>query len=177
MRRSRIAAVLAATSLLGLLLAFVSPAGAQTGYPPGPCTVLTGSQFAGNANVGQTFTVTVTPTCTFTAGGTATVVVNGTSFTKVVKANGTVTITITVVSATQLSIDDPILVPAQCGINTISVTAPSAVANGQNVTQVVTFSVNCPGVPPVSICNAGNGGAGGSGLGAGGDASANGGTA
>ena len=153
-----------------------APATAQTGYPPGPCDVLSGTQFAGNVTVGQTFTVTVAPTCLFTPGGTASVVVNGSpAFSKPVNADGTVTVTVTVLSTTQLSVNP--IVPAVCGLNTISVTAPSAVAGGQLVTQNVTFNLICPGVQPIdiNICNAGDGGSGGGGLGVGGSALAAGG--
>lgn len=158
-------------------LSLVAPsATAQTGYPPGPCSVLSGSQFAGNVTVGQTFTVTVAPTCLWTSGATANIVVNGSgAFTEEVNADGTVTLTITILSTTQASING-IVVPVACGINTIQVTAPSAVAGNRLVTQTITFNLICPGVPSVNICNAGDGGDGGSGLGIGGNASSTGGT-
>lgn len=170
MRRGRNAALLAVACVTGALAYMTAPAAAQTGYPPGPCSVLSGSQFAGNATVGQTFTVTVSPTCLLTPGGTASVVVNGAAaFTKPVNADGTVTLTVTVLSTTQLSVNP--IVPAVCGINTIAVTAPSAVAGGQAVTQTVTFNLVCPGqTVDVNICNAGDGGDGGAGVGQGGSA-------
>jgi hypothetical protein len=136
-------ALVAVACLAGALTFLAAPATAQTGYPPGPCAILSGSQFAGNAQVGQTFTVTVSPSCLFTPGGTASIVVNGSAaFTKTVNADGTVTLTITVLSPTELSVNP--VVPAVCGVNTISVTAPSAVAGGQSVTQTVTFNLVCP---------------------------------
>jgi LPXTG-motif cell wall-anchored protein len=154
-----------------------TPAAAQTGYPPGPCVILSGSQFAGNAAVGQTFTVTVSPACLFTPGGVASIVANGGApFTKVVNPDGTVTLTITVLSTTQLSINP--VVPAVCGVNTVSVSSPSSVAGGQTVTQTVTFNLVCPGQGiEINICNAGDGGAGGVGIGTGGNANTSGGTA
>ncbi len=167
MRRIRGAALLAVACLAGVLASMAAPATAQTGYPPGTCAILSGSQFAGNVSVGQTFTIRVTPACLFTPGGTATVVVNGAqAFTKPVNSDGTVTLTVTVLSTNQLSVNP--VVPAVCGINTITVTAPSAAAGGQLVTQTVTFNLLCPGVPDVNICNAGDGGDGGAGLGVGG---------
>ena len=119
MRRIRSAAMTAVACLAGVLLSLAPPATAQTGgagvggtatggtgtgtggaggaaltgYPPGPCTVLSSSQFVGDITVGQTFTIRVTPTCLFTPGGTATIVVNGSQpFTKTVNPDGTVTI-------------------------------------------------------------------------------------
>ncbi|HWI03871.1 MAG TPA: hypothetical protein VNT52_08615, partial [Acidimicrobiales bacterium] len=96
--------------------------------------------------------------------------------TKTVNPDGTVTLTITVLSPTQLSVNP--IVPAVCGLNTITVTAPSSVANGQSVTQTVTFNLICPGQTiDINICNAGDGGDGGIGIGQGGNAVSNGGTA
>ena len=175
MKRTQ-AMVMVSALIVCVLSLLVPSATAQTGYPPGPCAVLGGSQFAGNVTVGQTFTVTVAPTCLWTPGATANVIVNGsTPFTKTVNADGTVTLTVTILSTTQASINP--IVPVACGINTIQVTAPSAVAGDRPVTQTVTFNLICPGVPIVNICNAGDGGDGGAGVGQGGSAVSSGGTA
>ncbi|HEX8771097.1 MAG TPA: hypothetical protein VF711_10060, partial [Acidimicrobiales bacterium] len=50
----------------------------------------------------------------------------------------------TVVSATQLSVDDPVSVTGQCGGNTVVATGPSAAAGGSTVTQSAGFTVSCP---------------------------------
>jgi len=176
MGRIRSVGVAAFASVAVVMWLVVPSASAQTGYPPGSCTPLNGSQFAGNASVGQTFTVRATPTCVFTAGAAVAVVVNGVSVPgKVAAADGSVSVTVTVVSTTQLSIDDPVLTPAFCGLNTITATGPSAVAGGQSVTQTVTFNVVCPngnnGNGDINICNAGSGGSGGQGTGIGGNGS------
>ena len=177
MGRIRSVGAAAFASVAVVMWLVVPSASAQTGYPPGSCTPLNGSQFAGNASVGQTFTVRATPTCVFTAGALVTVVVNGVSVPgKVAAADGSVSVTVTVVSPTQLSTDDPVLTPAFCGLNTITAAGPSAVAGGQTVTQTVTFNVICPngnnGNGDINICNAGSGGQGtgigGNGSGAGG---------
>jgi hypothetical protein len=65
--------------------------------------------------------------------------------TKAAAATGSVSINLTVLSATTLSIDDPILVPAVCGQNTVTGLGGSSVANGM-VTQVVMFNVDCASV-------------------------------
>jgi len=123
------------------------PAMAQTpGYPP-TCNLADVPQNGGTHQVGETFFIVVPPSCSFTAGATVNVTVNGVSIgTKVAESGGIVSVQITVVSATQLSIDDPILVAARCGTNTVVGTGPSDVA-GRNVTQTVNFTVNCPGTP------------------------------
>ncbi len=176
MGRIRSVGAAAFASVAVVMWLVVPSASAQTGYPPGGCTTLNGSQFAGNASVGQTFTVRATPTCVFNAGAAVSVAVNGVSIPgKVVAADGSVSVTVTVVSTTQLSIDDPVVTPAFCGLNTITATAPSAVAGGQSVTQTVTFNVVCPngnnGNGDINICNAGSGGSGGQGTGIGADGS------
>jgi hypothetical protein len=133
----------------GALTSFIPAAAAQTGagYPPADCAVLVGSQAGGELAVGQTLTITVAPTCVYTPGASVTVVVNGVSAgAKVVNANGTVTVTITAVSETTLSVNPQ--VPARCGVNTMTVTGPSAVAGGRTVTQNVTFNLRCAAVAP-----------------------------
>ena len=54
---------------------------------------------------------------------------------------------ITVVSATQLSIDDPVLTPAICGTNTVVATGPSQTAQGGISTQTANFTLTCPDHP------------------------------
>ena len=139
MRRTKSMMALVALLAGALSLLATPAASAQTGYPPGPCVPLGGSRFVGNFNVGDTFTVRVAPVCLFTPGSTANVVVNGfTPFTKIVEADGSVTLTVDILSTTQLSVNP--IVPGLCGINTITVTAPSAAAGGQLVTETVTFN-------------------------------------
>jgi hypothetical protein len=87
--------------------------------------------------------------------------VNGTPVgTKVADANGFVRVTITVLSTLQLSVDDPVIVPAICGQNTVTATGFSNVANG-NVTHTATFTLNCGpavggGAGPINNNNANN---------------------
>lgn len=145
-RRQALTALL--TVVGAALLALAPPASAQTGYPPGSCTVLTGTQDVGSVAVGQHFVVQLAPTCVFTAGAAVTVTVNGVNIPgKVANASGFTIVDITAVSATQLSIDDPVLTPAVCGVNTVSGQGPSAVAGGRTVTQTANFTLNCAVAP------------------------------
>jgi len=116
---------------------------AQTGYPP-TCNVADIPQGAGTHNVGETFQVVVSPSCVFTPGSTVAVSVNGTSVgTKTANASGFVSVTVRIVSATQLEIDDPISVVARCGANSVVATGSSQAAAGRGVTQTATFNINC----------------------------------
>ena len=144
MRRTQ--AMGALVGLVGALVLFVAPAAsAQTGYPPGPCTAVTGSQHVGTVTVGQRFVVQVAPTCLFTPGTPVTVTVNGVNIPgKTAEAGGFVLVDITVLSTTQLSIDDPVLTPAICGINTVTARGASNTAQGGVSTQTATFTLNCP---------------------------------
>lgn len=147
MRRAHALAALLALAASTLLLG-ASPASAQIGYPPGNCAVLVGSQNVGSVAVGQTFVLQIAPQCVFTVGGQIVVTVNGVNIPgKVANASGAVLVQITVVSATQLSVDDPTLTPAICGTNTVIARGISAVAGGQQVTQTATFTVNCTATP------------------------------
>lgn len=143
MRRTQALAALA--GLLSGFLALLAPAvSAQTGYPPGPCTATVGTQDVGTVVVGQTFRLQLAPTCVFAVGAALTVTVNGVTIPgKVADANGFVVIQVTVVSTTQLSIDDPVTAPAVCGVNTATASGPSPTANGGAATQSATFTLNC----------------------------------
>ena len=134
-------------ALIGALTVGLGPAAsAQTvPYPPGPCPILSGTQFVGNFSVGQTFTIVFTPACAFDDGTTVTIVVNGVNVGVRVAVNGTVSITVTVVSVTTLSVNP--LVPAVCGQNVATATGFSSAARAV-VTQTATFNLLCPG-PPV----------------------------
>ncbi len=147
----------AVTALLGLVMGFLvllAPvASGQTGYPPGACAVLTGVQDVGSVAIGQRFIVQLAPTCVFAAGAPVTVTVNGIDIPgKVANASGFVLVDVTVISATQLSIDDPVLTPARCGTGANSVVArgPSTVAGGAIVSQTATFSINCAAAVPAT---------------------------
>lgn len=145
MRRVKAVAVLA--GLLGAFLAVVvaPAASAQTGYPPGLCTTITGSQNVGVVQVGQRFVLQVAPTCLFTPGTQVTVTVNGVDIPgKTAEPGGFVLVDVTVVSATQLSIDDPVLTPAFCGTNTVVARGASTTAQGGTSTQTATFTLECP---------------------------------
>ena len=150
MRRNALrvlAAVAAAVS--GVALVLVPQAGAQTGYPPGACTTPTGSQDVGGVNVGSTFTVRVQPGCVFDVGGLVSLTVNGQNIgTKAADATGGINVVVRVVSTTQLEIDDPVQVPAQCGVNTI---VASGQSGGTPVMQTASFTVLCPGGPATPV--------------------------
>ena len=111
---------------------------------PGPCLILSGTQFVGNVSVGQTFTIVFTPACAFDDGATVTIVVNGVNVGVRIAVNGTVSITVTVVSVTTLSINP--LAPAVCGLNVATATGFSSAARAV-VTQTATFNLLCPGAP------------------------------
>ena len=148
MRRTQ--AMAALVGLVGAMMLLVAPAAsAQTGYPPGQCTAVTGSQNVGSVTIGQRFVLQVAPTCLFTPGAPVTVTVNGVDIPgKTAEANGVVLVDVTVVSATQLSIDDPVLTPAICGINTVTARGPSSSAQGGVSTQTANFTLNCPASGP-----------------------------
>lgn len=147
MRRTQAMAVLVGL-VSGISLLVAPAASAQTGYPPGPCTAVTGSQNVGSVNVGQRFVLQLAPTCLFTAGAAVTVTVNGVNIPgKTAAASGVVLVDITVVSATQLSVDDPVTTPAICGTNTVVARGPSSTAQGGTSTQTATFTLTCPAGP------------------------------
>lgn len=144
MRRTQAMAVL--VGLVAAAVFLVAPAApAQTGYPPGLCTAVVGTQNVGSVSVGQTFVLQVAPTCLFTPGTAVTVTVNGVDIPgKIAQPGGFVLVTITVVSATQLSVDDPVLTPAICGVNSVTARGASNTAQGGISTQTATFTLNCP---------------------------------
>lgn len=145
------AAALLVVAAAGVFAA-ASPAGAQTGGSgPGLCTAITGVQNVGNVVVGQRFVLQLAPTCVFNAGAALTVTVNGVNIPgKVATASGFATVDITVLSATQLSIDDPVLTPAICGTNTVVARGASTVAQGGISTQTANFTLTCPTTPGVA---------------------------
>ncbi len=132
-----------------LTLLAPSPASGQEADYTAECETLTGSQDLGSMTVGQTRTFRLTPTCTFTGGATATVTVNGVSFTKPTTAGGSVDVTVNAVSNTVLEVNPQ--VPARCGPNTITATAPSTVADGKLVTQTGTFNLVCTAATPNTV--------------------------
>ena len=151
MRRAQVLGALAAL-VTGMLFLLAPPASAQTGYPPGACTTVTGTQDVGAVNVGQRFVLQLAPTCLFTPGAAVTVTVNGVNIPgKTAEPGGFVLVDVTVVSATQLSIDDPVLVPAVCGVNTATARGPSSTAQGDISTQTANFTVNCPALASAQV--------------------------
>ena len=145
MRRTQAMAVLVGL-VSAVTLLVVSPARAQTGqYPPGLCTAVVGSQDVGSVNIGQRFVLQIAPTCLFTPGTPVTVTVNGVDIPgKTAEPGGFVLVDITVLSATELSIDDPVLTPAFCGTNTVTARGASTSAQGGVSTQTANFTLNCP---------------------------------
>lgn len=146
MRRAQVMAVL--IGLVGAVVFLVAPAAsAQTGYPPGPCTTVTGTQHVGSVNIGQRFVVQLAPTCLFTPGTPVTVTVNGVNIPgKTAEPGGFVLVDITVLSATQLSVNP--IVPAVCGTNSVTARGASSTAQGGISTQTATFTLNCPAAGP-----------------------------
>lgn len=144
--RRRILSLTAVFAIVSGAMALGIPSASAQTTPtyPGQCNVTTGSVDAGSHLVGERFTLTLAPTCVFDPGSSVTVTVNGQAVgTKVASSSGTVNVTITITSATQLSIDDPILVSSQCGRNTVVATGTSSVA-ASAVTQSASFTVSCP---------------------------------
>lgn len=142
------------TITLGLIALYtlVAPtAHAQTsGYPPA-CTTTASASALGSASIGSTITLQLQPTCAWTPGSAVEVVVNGQGVgTKTADANGFVTVTITVLSATSLSVDDPVIVPTVCGTNTVTGRGTSTVASGAVVTHQATFTVACGAATPAA---------------------------
>lgn len=154
MRRRFLGTAMAATVMsLGLVLGASAPAPAQTngsGSTIGPCRPLENTIDLGSFNVGQTFTARLIPVCLFDLGASVSVAVNGQSVgTKVGDAGGGVSPKITIVSPTQLSIDDPVVVTGQCGRNTATATGPSKAAQA-NVAVTGIFTVVCPAAAAVA---------------------------
>lgn len=143
-RMQSVVALMAAVA--GTLFLLAPAASAQTdGYPPGPCTTVVGTQDVGSVTVGQHFTLQLAPVCVFTVGASVTVTVNGVTIPgKLANANGFVLVDITVVSATELSVDDPTTAPAICGVNTVTASGPSSTAQGGVSSQAANFTLTCP---------------------------------
>jgi len=143
--RRKVPALTALMAVVGASLFLLVPAAsAQTGYPPGPCTVFFGdSGNLGSVNVGSTIVVNLRPECLFSPPGSAvSIVVNGENAgTKPAKADGSVDVSINALSATRLAVNPE--VSGRCGRNDISATGPSEAAR-RNVTQVGNITVVCP---------------------------------
>lgn len=145
MRRSLCRLVVTLGLTAGAVVLSAPPAVAQVTTLPyqGLCTANVTATDLGTFTVGQSITVVLAPTCAWNPGGNVNVTVNGQAVgTKPVAANGTITVHITIISATQLSVDDPVLVTGQCGRNEVVGVGPSSVAN-TTVTATATFTVTC----------------------------------
>lgn len=138
-----------ATLVVGLsVLALAPPASAQVGYPPPVCPAGDTVIDAGTHAIGETFVVRLQPLCLWDPGSPVTVTVNGQSVgVKIADAGGGVNVTITVLSATELSIDDPVLVRGGCGDNNASGIGFSSAA-GRDVRATALFRVVCPAPAP-----------------------------
>jgi len=139
MRRNTTSALAALIGVAGAALMVLAPAAsAQTSYQVGGCA--SGTVDAGAHAIGSTFSFVLG--CPFEPGSTVTITVNGTTVgTKTADASGAVTVNVTVVSQTQLSINDPVSAPGQCGPNTVVATGA---ANGATGTNTAGFTVLCP---------------------------------
>jgi hypothetical protein len=126
------------------VFALVPAAFAQVGSGIGTCTAVSGTTDVGTVTVGQQFVIQVAPTCAFNPGAALTVTVNGVSIVgKVANAGGQVLVTVTAISSTQLSVDDPTVTPAVCGVNTVTVSGPSSGSVSGVATQSATFTLTC----------------------------------
>lgn len=144
MRRKALCAIAAVCTVAGAaLMGLVAPASAQP-YPPGACTANSAS-FAGEFAVGSTITLTLAADCVWDPGTGVDVTVNGTSVgTKTADSGGAVSVAITIVSETELSVDDPIQTSARCGANTVRGVGTSRAAGG-SASHTTTFDIACPG--------------------------------
>lgn len=128
-----------------MVLGGAPAATAQTGYPPPLCSVTFSTQALGTITVGSTVTFQLSPVCDWTPGSPVNVTVNGVFVgNKIPSAAGTVSVLVEALSPTLLSIDDPVLVPARCGTNTIRAVGPSTAAGGVAVTHEASFQLDCP---------------------------------
>lgn len=149
MRRKVAAMAMALCAIAGTTaLSAATPATAQTGSGIGVCTTVSGTQNVGTVTVGQTFLLQLAPTCLFNPGTTLDVTANGVAFTKPAESTGLGLFTINVLSSTQMSINP--VVPAICGVNTVTARGASSAAVGGIATQTATFTLTCPAVVPVA---------------------------
>lgn len=140
-------AVLAAATIL-MSASLAAPAAAQTGYPPPPCAITFSTQVLGSLQVGSTVTFFLSPLCDWAPGAQVAVTVNGVFVgNKVPGPNGAVSVLVEALSPTLLSIDDPVLVPAQCGPNSIRGVGASVAAQA-GVTHEGTFQLLCTAAAP-----------------------------
>jgi hypothetical protein len=143
--RRKVAALTGTLLVAGLMSMFMPAANAQVGYPPGPCVPGNITIDAGAHAIGTTFSVRLQPLCAWDPGSPVTLTVDGTDVPgKIADAGGGVTVTVTVLSATQLSIDDPVLVASQCGANQMTGSGRSSAAAGAIDTATAKFRVICP---------------------------------
>lgn len=149
MRRKFLATALAFSAVVGAaVFSLAAPASGQTGYPPGLSAQCTASQEVGTVTVGQQFVLQLAATCAFNAGATITINANGVTFSKSAEANGVVLLNVNVLSATQLSINP--LVPARCGVNTVTATGPSSASVTGQASQTANFTLVCPPAVPAA---------------------------
>lgn len=135
------------------MLVGVGGASAQTngnGSTIGLCATTNSTVDLGTYNVGAVVKAHLVPICLWDVGSAVTVVVNGqTVGTKAADAAGGINVSITVQSATQLSVDDPVIVSGHCGANSVSGTGVSSAAQS-TVTVTGIFTVLCPAVTATS---------------------------
>jgi hypothetical protein len=102
--------------------------------------------------IGATINVALNPSCAWNAGAALSVAVNGTPIPgKTANAGGGANVLITVVSASELSVDDPVKTAAQCGTNTVTASGPSRVAQGGTSVHTQTFTVVCGAATPAKV--------------------------
>jgi len=143
--RRKIATLLGAVTVAGVMSLSMPVASAQTpGYPPGPCIPGNRVENLGSRAIGSTFTIRMVTQCLWDPGFTVNLTVNGQAAgSKTADGASSINVSVTVLSATQLSINDPILVSGGCGNNRVVGTSPSSAAGGAIETFTATFNVDC----------------------------------
>ncbi len=146
--RRKIATLLGTVMVAGVMSLSMPVASAQVGYPPGPCVPGNVVVDYGTRVIGETFNIRMVTKCLWDPGDTVNITVNDQpAGSKIIDAGSGVTVNVTVSSATQLSINDPILVKGGCGENKAVGVSPSSAAGGALESYTALFRVNCAAAP------------------------------
>jgi len=146
--RRKIATLLGTVMVAGVMSVSMPAATAQVGYPPGPCTPGNVVVDYGTRVIGETFNIRMVTKCLWNPGDTINLTVNGQpAGAKVVDGGSGITVNVTVSSATELSINDPVVVRGGCGENSAVGVSPSAAAGGVTESYTARFRVNCAAAP------------------------------
>ncbi len=145
--RRKIATLLGAATVAGIMSLSMPMASAQVGYPAGRCVPANVVQDYGTRAIGETFNIRMVTQCLWDPGSAVNLTVNGQpAGTKIAAGDSSITVNVTVLSATQLSVNDPI-VKGGCGENRAVGSSPSSAAGGAMETYTALFRVNCGAAP------------------------------